>query len=224
LAVRRLLPVESLAALRRLSDVSTLGKREVTQLVVGRAESVGLKEFTVSETQTLSLPVVVVPVLALYTGEQQTEVCFGRTGDSETDSLLSLCTTYHTTDNIETARENLSQPDSSLLGVLLRNLKQALSQREAKLAVERDRAAAEQKRRKETATLALSLRRIETVSIADSLNTGNCLAGTREFCSRWGIVGETISGRELTRKWWVSGWSDNYMFLRVVKAVVGSAK
>ena len=223
LAVRRLLPVSSLAALRRLCDVSTLGKREVTQLTIGRAESVGLKEFTVSETQTLSLPVVVVPVLSLYTGEQQTEVCFGRTGDSETDSLLSLCTTYHTSDNIQAARENLSQPDSSLLGVLLRNLKTAISQREARLAAERDRAAAEQKRRKETAALALSLRRIETVSIADSLQTGNCLPGTREFCSRWGIVGETISGRDLASRWRKSNWEQNYMFIRVVKSVVEKA-
>jgi len=237
LAVRRLLshnyqnhmsvlnysPVDSLAALRRLCDVSTLGKREVTQLTIGRAESVGLKEFTVSETQTLSLPVVLVPVLSLYTGEQQIEVCFGRTGDSETDSLLSLCTTYHTGDSIEAARENLSQPESSLLGVLLRNLKAAIAQREARLAAERDRAAAEQKRRKETAALALSLRRIETVSIADSLNTGNCLPGTREFCSRWGIFSETISGRELASRWRKANWEQNYMFIRVVKAVVEKA-
>jgi hypothetical protein len=226
LFVRRLLPVESLAALRRLCDVSTLGKREVTQLVIGRAESVGVKDFTYphySETQTLSLPVVLVPVLSLYTGEQQTEVCFGRTGDSETDSLLSLCTTYHTSDSVETARENLSQPESSLLGVMLRNLKTAIAQREARLAAERDRAAAEQKRRKETAALALSLRRIETVSIADSLNTGNCLPGTREFCSRWGIFSETISGRELAAKWRKANWEQNYMFVRVVKSVVEKA-
>lgn len=223
LAVRRLLPVDSLAALRRLCDVSTLGKREVTQLVIGRAESAGLREFAVSEIQTLSLPVVLVPVLSLYTGEQQTEVCFGRTGDNETDSLLSLCTTYHTADSVETVKENLSESESSLLGVMLRNLKQALSQREARLAAERDRAAAEQRKRKETAALARSLRNIETVSVVDSLNTGNCLAGTREFCARWGIVGETISGRELARKWRLSSWSDNYMFIRVVKAVVEKA-
>jgi hypothetical protein len=223
LAVRRLLPVSSLAALRRLCDIASVGKREVTQLVIGRVESVGLREFNVSETQTLSLPVVVVPVLSLYTGEQQTEVCFGRTGDSETDSLLSLCTTYHTGDNIETARENLSQADSSLLGVLLRNLKTAIAQRESRLAAERDRVAAEQRKRRETAALALSLRRIETVSIADSLNTGNCLAGTREFCSRWGIFSETISGRDLAAKWRKANWSDNYMFIRVVKAVVEKA-
>lgn len=223
LFVRRLLPVETLAALRRLSDIASVGKREVTQLTIGRAESVGLRDFVVSETQTLSLPVVVVPVLSLYTGETQTEVCFGRTGDSETDSLLSLCTTYHTSDSVETARENLSQPDSSLLGVLLRNLKTAISQREARLAAERDRVAAEQRKRKETAALALSLRRIETVSIADSLNTGNCLAGTREFCSRWGIFSETISGRELASRWRKANWEQNYMFVRVVKAVVEKA-
>jgi hypothetical protein len=110
-----------------------------------------------------------------------------------------------------------------LLGVLLRNLKTAISQREARLAAERDRAAAEQKRRKETAALALSLRKIETVSSADSLQTGNCFAGTREFCSRWGIFSETISGRELAAKWRKANWEQNYMFVRVVKAVVEKA-
>ncbi|NBP59909.1 MAG: hypothetical protein EBU53_02165 [Proteobacteria bacterium] len=207
----------SLAALRKLSEVSTPCKVNVTQLVVSRPVSLGLWEFTVSE-QRVSLPVVAVPVLTLCSGQLQTQISFGRTGESETDSLLSCCSTYHT----ERAVENLEfDTDSPLFDILQSNLNSATREWERKKQNEIDKREAIRKQRAETASLALKLRRVETVSLEDSFQAGNCKVGTAEFCSKWGIETQIISGSELARKWWKSGWEQNYMFLRVVRSVVG---
>lgn len=214
--VHRINSLLSLAALRKLSEVSTPCKVNVTQLVVSRSVSLGLWEFTVGE-QSLSLPVVATPVLTLYSGQLQTQLSFGRTGEAETELLLSCCSTYHT----ERAVENLEfNTDSPLFTILQSNLESAARERERQKRDEADKREALRKQRAETASLALKLRRVETVSLEDSIQVGNCKVGTVEFCAKWGIKDSTISGEALARKWRDNKWEQNYLFLRVVRSVV----
>ena len=134
-----------------------------------------------------------------------------------TDSLLSCCSTYHTEKSVESLEFSA---DSPLFGILQSNLESAARERERQKRDEADKREALRKQRAETASLALRLRKVETVSLEDSFATGNCKVGTAEFCAKWGIQSSTISGEALARKWRDSKWEQNYLFLRVVRSVV----
>ena len=73
--------------------------------------------------------------------------------------------------------------------------------------------------RKERAERLRILRETEVVSISDSVQTGNCRAGSLEFAARLGIHSETISGRELATRWKKYGYPENALFVRVIESL-----
>lgn len=77
--------------------------------------------------------------------------------------------------------------------------------------------------RRTIAAYVQKIRRIPVLTLQDSLNTGNCLPGTSQFCRDLQIETESISGAELARKWKLAKYPMNSLFLRVVDSVMAKS-
>ena len=77
--------------------------------------------------------------------------------------------------------------------------------------------------RRTIAAYVRKIRRIPVLSLQDSLNTGNCLPGTSQFCRDLQIETESISGAALARKWKLAKYPLNSLFLRVVDSVLAKS-
>lgn len=73
--------------------------------------------------------------------------------------------------------------------------------------------------RKTIASYIHKIRRIPVLSLQDSYNSGNCVPGTSQFCRDLRIQTDSISGRDLARKWKLAKYPLNSLFLRVVDSV-----
>jgi hypothetical protein len=194
--------------LKRYRDNLTPCPVQVEQLVVGQASTVG----------TVTIKGVEVPVLAfpvLVRGEPGIEVAIARTNVPEVDAIIGAVTSFHQIKDSE-----------AWIRPLQSRIELAIQSEERRLA---DKLSAEERRkleRRHTAERLLKLRRIESVSVDDSYKVGNCVPGTRQFCESFGIVSDSIPGRELARKWLKSGLPQNPLFLRVIDSleVVGGVK
>jgi hypothetical protein len=76
-------------------------------------------------------------------------------------------------------------------------------------------------RRSAIARIARRLNSLNYVSLSDSYAVGNCKAGTADFCRRWGISENRISGAELCRLWKRHGWKAESLFVAVLERVTG---
>jgi len=76
-------------------------------------------------------------------------------------------------------------------------------------------------RRSAIARVARRLNSVESVSLSDSYAVGNCRPGTADFCRRWGISGNKISGANLCRLWKRHGWKAESLFVAVLERVTG---
>ena len=153
--------------------------------------------------------------------------------------------TFHcrSTDSTDTASETLRQrltsadrlsavslsetaDDADRLGclVLLDRLSDNLSrgQQQRKAGVSAAATAAEQRRqqRQQTASVLLRLRRLQTVSVSDSLLSGNCQSGTASFMTgtlRLPSGTQSVSGRYLACLWRNTGYVYNSLFFRCLE-------
>jgi hypothetical protein len=78
-------------------------------------------------------------------------------------------------------------------------------------------------RRSAIARVARRLNSVESVSLSDSYAVGNCKAGTADFCRRWGISENRISGANLCRLWKRHGWKTESLFVSVLERVTGES-
>lgn len=76
-------------------------------------------------------------------------------------------------------------------------------------------------RRKSIARMAVKLRTVPSVTLSDSYSVGNCKAGTADFCRRWGITGNEITGRNLCSLWRDHSWAAESLFVAVLEKVTG---
>jgi len=79
---------------------------------------------------------------------------------------------------------------------------------------------ARKRQRKEKAAFLLRLLRLQSVSVSDSLSSGNCKAGTSAFMQHTLRLSESvqsISGSELARRWKASGYVQSSLFERVIQ-------
>lgn len=85
-------------------------------------------------------------------------------------------------------------------------------------------------KRKETAAYARKLVWLETISMLDSKNAGNCLPGTLQFCNDMNIPtptawsNYTVDARMLLRRWKQKGYETNRLFYSAIDKVVNRVK
>lgn len=81
-----------------------------------------------------------------------------------------------------------------------------------------------QNEKKEKANALRCLRKIDTVTLADSFAVGNCKPGTMAFCAQLGIDVESIDGKKLALAWKRQHYPQPSRFIPVIKRLCDQAR
>ena len=155
----------------------------------------------------------------------QTEFGFQRTGFKPIDDVLKRVYSFHVESPVLNERVDFPSGEFEVRGnlsielsrVVVATLTQRVQDR-AKWAEEVE--LSEKKLRKDRADKLRLLRSLDSVTIEDSLQSGNCLAGTERFVRDIlrlpnGVV--SVSGRELAKLWKQANYIDHYLFFRCIE-------
>lgn len=162
----------------------------------------------------------------------QTEFGLQRTGYRELDNVLKGVYTFHS-DNRPVwneRRETVSSVDGrtlefDVIGSLSTELASVVVAHLSQRCQDRAKQAAsllqdEKRCRKEKADKLRLLRSLDSVTIEDSLKSGNCQAGTEQFVRNVlqlpsGV--SSVDGRTLAKLWRVANYVDHYLFFRCIE-------
>lgn len=139
--------------------------------------------------------------------QMQTEYAIGTTSVSVIDELLGRIRTDHREEEV-----SIGTIKTNLIDRVKSHLRYSGGYRSTPVNPEETR----KKNRSMVAEYVHKLLRIPEVTLQDSYQSGNCKPGTHEFCQRFGINTERISGGELARKWRAANWQIDTLFLRAI--------
>ena len=167
-----------------------------------------------------SIPVYSGDCIAWSNSHKLNQKCYflGKTGSSIIDGAVRSVDWYHTP---ITSAMSLSMSDTNTT---------ALEYLTSRLNYMRNQNDTLKQRRKELASYARKLVWLESISMLDSKNAGNCLPGTLQFCqalgipvpSQWSNV--TIDTRLLLRRWKQNDYGVNRLLLPAIDTAVNRVK
>lgn len=154
----------------------------------------------------------------------QTEFGLQRTGYKEIDSVLKGVYSFHTENAVLSERRE-EDGEFNIIGNLSIELANAVVATLSQRCQDRAKQSArllqdEQRQRKEKADRLRLLRSLDSVTIEDSLRSGNCQAGTEQFVRNVlqlpsGV--NAVSGRQLAKLWKAANYVDHYLFFRCIE-------
>lgn len=185
--------------------------------------------------------IVAVPTITLETQNgfgtwnprwaEDTEFGFHVTGYAAFDSVLRTVVTYHKTGNLASLIETVERYGEEIPVIrgnvtfeIAAEIVRVLSQRLAD-SIRRGRVELETRetRRQKIASRLRAIRSLETVSVQDSVRSGNCLPGTQHFMEKTLKLSasiESVSGRTLARLWKNAGYPEHSLFNRCIETAV----
>ena len=185
----------SLTKLTELTAMNT--KPYVSTVPTSRPERIGSVEFIGTH-----IPVYRIECI---TADRETSYAWylGRCGDRRIDEQLNSIDWYHH-------------------AKMINNL-EVIERIQSRMRYIRNTILTKEQKRRETATYARKLLRIEYITMFDSQQAGNCLAGTRQFGTQY--LGITLpnswepihmDARTILRKWKAKNWEMNSLFLKAI--------
>ena len=142
--------------------------------------------------------------------QMQTEYAVGTTSVSVIDEILGRIRTDHREGN----EVSIGTIKNNLIDRIRSHMRYSGGYRSMPTNPEETR----KKNRSTVAEYCRKLLRLPEITLEDSYKSGNCKPGTHEFCQRFGIHSDRISGGELARKWRAANWQIDTLFLRAIDA------
>jgi hypothetical protein len=184
--------------LTKLTELTALNvKPYVSTVPLSRPERIGAVEFV----RTM-VPVYRIDCFSEREGKGYAWF-LGKCGDRRIDQQLNSIDWYH---------------DDDLLGNA-----EVIGRVQSRIRYIRNTALTAEQKRREIAAYARKLLRIEYITMLDSQNAGNCLAGTRQFGTQylginlpnsWEQI--RLDARTILRKWKAKNWEANTLFLKAI--------
>jgi hypothetical protein len=185
-------------ALTKLTELTALNvKPYVSTIPLSRPDRIGSVEF-------IGIMIPVYRIDCFFEREGKGYAWFlGKCGDRRIDAQLNSIDWYH---------------DDELLGNA-----EVIERVQSRIRYVRNTVLTAEQKRKEIACYARKLLRIEYITMIDSQQAGNCLAGTRQFGTQY--LGITLpnsweqirmDARTILRKWKQKNWEANTLFLKAI--------
>lgn len=189
---------ESSPALTKLTELTALNvKPYVSTVPTSRPERIGVVEFVGT-----MVPVYRIDCYSEREGKGYAWF-LGKCGDRRIDQQLNSIDWYHDNELVENAA--------------------VIERVQSRIRYIRNTVLTAEQKRREIACYARKLLRIEYITMIDSQNAGNCLAGTRQFGTQYlGITlpsywdNVRMDARAILRKWKARNWEANTLFLKAI--------
>ena len=212
---------DNVASLRRLSEVSSGIRNAVVGVVVGRPENIG-ECFISHNGEQYELQLLRWKFFALQGGEYWE---YGVTRQS----VQSLPTDFlrHVVSSVQTYHNDDSDASTGMLTLADRIRRTVMEASQREVHYLKNAAFAEQQKQElrcKQANILRKLRNVDSVSVQDSVKSGNCKPGTLGFMTRIGIGSdvEQIPGRKLATLWKKAGKPHEPLFFRMVDLLVAN--